>query len=133
MGPGQDERSGSRCARTCVRRRSTTARHCCIRGGRCRRFWIGRFWPSVEPPTGIPFGGAQGTLTDLFFLILSVDDRGHLRVLARLSRLLADATFLAELRQAADARTAPRPRCALRNRFAGVMAEQCLTERSRLP
>ena len=55
---------------------------------------------------GIPFGGAHGTLTDLFFLILSVDDRGHLRVLARLSRLLADATFLAELRGAADAQSA---------------------------
>ncbi len=48
---------------------------------------------------GIPFGGAHGTLTDLFFLILSIDDAGHLRVLARLSRLLADANFLTELRQ----------------------------------
>jgi PTS system nitrogen regulatory IIA component len=55
---------------------------------------------------GIPFGGAQGTLTDVFFLILSVDDRGHLRVLARLSRLLADENFLAELRGATDAHSA---------------------------
>ncbi|HEX4146359.1 MAG TPA: PTS sugar transporter subunit IIA [Pirellulales bacterium] len=55
---------------------------------------------------GIPFGGAKGTLTDVFFLILSVDDRGHLRVLARLSRLLADATFLHELRGATDRRRA---------------------------
>jgi nitrogen PTS system EIIA component len=52
---------------------------------------------------GIPFGGAKDTLTDIFFLILSIEDRGHLKVLARLSRLLADATFLAELRQAEDA------------------------------
>ena len=48
-------------------------------------------------PTGIPFGGGHGSLTDVFFLILSTDDRGHLRVLARLSRLLASADFLAEL------------------------------------
>ena len=48
----------------------------------------------------------KGTLTDVFFLILSIEDRGHLRVLARLSRLLADANFLAELRGAADARSA---------------------------
>lgn len=52
---------------------------------------------------GIAFAGRQGILTDLFFLILSVDDTGHLRVLARLSRLLAAAGFLDDLRQAADA------------------------------
>jgi len=55
--------------------------------------------------TGIPFGGPRGSLTDLFFLILSTDDRGHLRVLARLSRLLADSEFLAALRTAPDAPT----------------------------
>ena len=48
---------------------------------------------------GIPFGGGRGSLTDLFFLICSIDDRGHLRVLARLSRLIADADFLATLRR----------------------------------
>jgi PTS system nitrogen regulatory IIA component len=53
--------------------------------------------------SGIPFGGGRGTLTDLFFLILSVEDRGHLRVLARLSRLINDLDFLAELRAAPDA------------------------------
>jgi len=52
---------------------------------------------------GIPFGAARGALTDLFFLILSVDDRGHLRVLARLSRLLGDPSLLDALRQAPDA------------------------------
>lgn len=46
----------------------------------------------------IPFGGARGGLTDVFFLIASVDDRGHLRTLARLSRLVSDAVFLATLR-----------------------------------
>jgi len=52
---------------------------------------------------GIPFGGK--VLTDLFFLICSLDDRGHLRTLARLSRLVADMDLLAELRAAPDART----------------------------
>ncbi len=50
---------------------------------------------------GIPFGGSM--LTDLFFLVCSVEDRGHLQTLARLSRLIADPNFLAELRAAADA------------------------------
>ena len=40
----------------------------------------------------------------IFFLICSVEDRGHLRALARLSRLISDPTLLAELRQAPDAR-----------------------------
>lgn len=52
---------------------------------------------------GIPFGGSHGCLTDVFFLICSVDDRGHLRVLARLSRLIAMPDFLPELRQLEDA------------------------------
>lgn len=54
---------------------------------------------------GIPFGGSH-RLTDLFFLIGSVDDRGHLRTLARLSRLVSDARFLDDLRLCADARQA---------------------------
>jgi PTS system nitrogen regulatory IIA component len=48
--------------------------------------------------SSIPFGGSQGLMTDLFFLILSVEDRGHLRVLARLSRLVNDPDFLDQLR-----------------------------------
>ena len=51
----------------------------------------------------IPFGGAHGALTDLFFLICSIDDRGHLQTLARLSRLIADPTLLEALRAAQDA------------------------------
>ncbi|MCA9120335.1 MAG: PTS sugar transporter subunit IIA [Planctomycetaceae bacterium] len=49
---------------------------------------------------GIPFGGPRGMLTDIFFLICSIDDRGHLRTLARLSRLVGDPEFLAALREA---------------------------------
>jgi PTS system nitrogen regulatory IIA component len=54
-------------------------------------------------PQGIPFGGARGRLTDIFFLICSIDDRQHLRTLARLSRVLADAALLDGLRQASSA------------------------------
>jgi nitrogen PTS system EIIA component len=52
--------------------------------------------------SGIPFGG-DGPLTDVFFLICSTEDRGHLRTLARLSRVLTSPGFLNSLRQAADA------------------------------
>ena len=47
---------------------------------------------------GIPFGGPRGELTDIFFLICSIDDAGHLQMLARLSRMLADAGFLDSVR-----------------------------------
>ena len=56
--------------------------------------------------TAIPFGAARGKLTDLFFLVLSVDDRGHLRTLARLSRLIGDPSLVDELRAAPDAQAA---------------------------
>lgn len=59
-------------------------------------------------PTGIPFGGQRGMLTDVFFLICSVDDRGHLRTLARLSRIIGSPGFLDELRVAPDAPSAYR-------------------------
>jgi len=52
---------------------------------------------------GIPFGGDRGDLTDIFFLICSVDDQGHLRTLARLSRLLSNSGFLEGIRAAASA------------------------------
>ncbi|NQT15231.1 MAG: PTS sugar transporter subunit IIA [Planctomycetes bacterium] len=59
-------------------------------------------------PSGIPFGGGRGGLTDVFFLICSVDDRGHLRTLARLSRVITTPGFLDQLRQAPDAASAHR-------------------------
>ena len=52
--------------------------------------------------SGIPFGG-DGPLTDVFFLICSMEDRGHLRVLARLSRILTSPGFLNALHQADNA------------------------------
>ncbi len=54
---------------------------------------------------GLPFGGASGALTDIFFLICSTDDQGHLRTLARLSRLLNDAIFLDGIRGAEDSQS----------------------------
>jgi len=48
----------------------------------------------------LPFGNKSGHLTDVFFLICSTDDRTHLRMLARLSRLLTDGVWLTQLRSA---------------------------------
>jgi len=48
---------------------------------------------------GIPFGGSRGTLTDIFFLICSIDDRSHLRLLARLSRIITQEGFIDMLRE----------------------------------
>jgi PTS system nitrogen regulatory IIA component len=50
--------------------------------------------------SGIPFGAPNGNLTDLYFLVCCMDDRTHLRVLARLSRLFLRPGFLDELRAA---------------------------------
>lgn len=51
---------------------------------------------------GIPFGGAGG-LTDVFFLLAATNDHEHLRVLARVSRMIAEPEWLASLRSASDA------------------------------
>lgn len=53
-------------------------------------------------PAGIPFGGSRH-LTDIFFLLCSTDDRGHLRALARLARMLNEEGFVDSLRHVADA------------------------------
>lgn len=53
---------------------------------------------SLQP---IPFGNASGHLTDVFFLICSTDDQVHLRILARLARLVSDDVLLTMLRSAA--------------------------------
>lgn len=55
---------------------------------------------STQP---IPFGNTAGHLTDIFFLICSTDDRVHLRILARLARLVADEELLSALRAANSA------------------------------
>ena len=48
--------------------------------------------------SGIPFGAPDRELTDIFFLVCCRDDRTHLRVLARLSRLMLRPAFVDELR-----------------------------------
>jgi len=53
-------------------------------------------------PGGVPFG-SDGSLTDIFFLICSTCDHEHLRILARLSRVINDAEFLKSVRAASDA------------------------------
>jgi len=55
---------------------------------------------STQP---IPFGNVSGHMTDVFFLICSTDDRVHLRILARLARLVTDEVFLTMLRSATSA------------------------------
>lgn len=53
--------------------------------------------------SGIPFGGPRGCLTDIFFLIGSNSEPVHLRVLARLSRMLQQNELLDGLRMATSA------------------------------
>jgi len=50
--------------------------------------------------SGIPFGAPRGELTDIFFLVCCREDTTHLRVLARLTRLLMQEGFLDALREA---------------------------------
>ncbi len=54
----------------------------------------------------LPFGNESGHLTDVFFLICSTDDRVHLQVLAKLSRLLSGTDFLTQLRSCVSAKEA---------------------------
>jgi len=56
--------------------------------------------------SGIPFGADRGGLTDLFFLVCCHEDGMHLRVLARLARILRQPGVLDELRQASAAQDA---------------------------
>lgn len=50
----------------------------------------------------IPFSD-RGHLTDVFFLICSYDDTVHLRILAKLSRMISTPPFLSELRDSQSA------------------------------
>ncbi len=53
--------------------------------------------------SGVPFGAPRGGLTDVFFLVCCRDSRTHLRVLARLSRLMLRPGFVDDLRLAETA------------------------------
>ena len=56
-------------------------------------------------PAPIPFS-PDGQLVDVFFLICSYDDPFHLRILARLSRLITATELLSQLRASEDPATA---------------------------
>jgi len=56
-------------------------------------------------PQPIPFA-STGHLTDIFFLICSFDDAVHLRILARISRMISSSDFLSRLRSAENPRDA---------------------------
>jgi PTS system nitrogen regulatory IIA component len=71
-------------------------------------------------PRGIPFGSG-GSLTDIFFLICSTSDHEHLRILARLSRVINDQDFLAAVRAAKDAATLRR---LIRDREAAIRGQE---------
>ena len=46
----------------------------------------------IRTARSIPFGAEDHSRTQLFFLIVAIDDRGHLQTLARLARILNDPT-----------------------------------------
>jgi len=52
--------------------------------------------------TPIPFGSSSGQQTDLFFMLLCVDSRTHLQILARLGRMLQLPDFTNDLRATDD-------------------------------
>ena len=56
-------------------------------------------------PSGVDFSSLDGKPTHLFFLLVAPEDSAgaHLKALARISRLLKDASFRARLMEAADA------------------------------
>ncbi len=54
----------------------------------------------------IPFGAANNQPTDMFFLVICRDTKTHLRVLARLGRMLQQPGFVDALREAEDSEAA---------------------------
>lgn len=62
--------------------------------------------------SGIPFGAPRRALTDIFFLVLSRDSKSHLRILARLGRMLHLPDFIDKLRTADDSATTYEVICA---------------------
>jgi len=52
-------------------------------------------------PQGLPFGGPRGQMTDVFVLLASREDSGHLQTLARLSRMIQRPETLEAIRDLA--------------------------------
>lgn len=61
------------------------------------------FLALARTPSGIPFDGPRGILTDLFFLIASDSEAFHLQLLARVTRILSQPEVIDRLRAAPDA------------------------------
>ncbi len=57
---------------------------------------------TIQP---VPFGSPDGQTTDLFFLLVSQDERTHLHVLARICMMCYHTSLLIQLRDAPDAQT----------------------------
>ncbi len=53
--------------------------------------------------SGVPFGAEDGSLTRLFFLICSKDERTHLHILARLAAMMHDQSVIDWMLQAENA------------------------------
>ena len=68
---------------------------------------------------GVPFSAPDGSLTDLFFLVLCRDSRTHLRALARISRILQSPGFVENLRMANDSFAAYNTICELDEKLDG--------------
>ena len=62
--------------------------------------------------SGIPFGAGHAGLTELFFLVLCMDTKTHLQIVARLGRMLQLPNFLEQLRETDDASSAHAAICA---------------------
>jgi mannitol/fructose-specific phosphotransferase system IIA component (Ntr-type) len=58
-----------------------------------------------RPRPGVDFGATDGLVVDLIFIVLGPRERRreHIRILARISRLLGNADFRGELRRASAA------------------------------
>ena len=102
VGSGENERSRAAAARICFPRRSRTGWRLLHPRGPLATILERPFLALGLTDRGIPFASRRGLVTDIFFLICSTDDRGHLRTLARLSRLLAEQSFRAESRGCAN-------------------------------
>jgi PTS system nitrogen regulatory IIA component len=64
-----------------------------------KRHDVVAFGRTVEP---VPFGALDGGRTDLLFLVLARDERSHLLLLAKVTRLVRDDDLLAVLRTSDD-------------------------------
>jgi PTS system nitrogen regulatory IIA component len=69
--------------------------------------WIDSpFVALTKVDAGLPCGGPRGVLTKIFFLIASDEDGFHLKILARISRLLSQPDLIQQVLQSQSAQDA---------------------------